>query len=665
METKYKDSNLPIEQRIADLISLMTVEEKIGQLNQLLGWKAYTRDRGNIGVSDEFRKKLSGSGIGSLYGVLRADPWTQVTLETGLSPGEGAQATNAIQRFVIENTRLGIPIMFGEECSHGHMAIGGTVFPVPINMASTWNTKALRKMAAAIALETRAQGGAATYSPVVDVCRDPRWGRTEETWGEDPYYISRMAEAAVQGLQGESIGSDRNIIATIKHFGAYGNSEGGHNAAPARSGPRELREVHFAPFEAGIKAGAESLMSSYNEIDGVPCTGGKQLLTGILRDEWGFQGFVISDMGAVSLIANLYRMAADLAGAGAMALESGVDMEMSAEAYAEPLIKAIHEGRVSEEVLNTAVARVLRAKFRLGLFEKPYVDPKRAQQVIHCPEHIELAREVARQSMVLLKNENHTLPLKKNVKSIAVIGPNAHNVYNQLGDYTAPQAPGKVVTVLEGIKAAVSNDTVVRYAKGCAIRNTSREGFAQAIEAARTSDVAVVVVGGSSARNFGERSFNELTGAAVADPSQSTDMECGEGLDRADLDLSGVQLDLVKAVYETGVPMVVVLINGRPITMNWIAENAPAILEAWYPGEQGGNAVADVLFGDYNPAGRLPISFPKSVGQLPVFYNSTLSPRANYMEMNGAPLYSFGYGLSYTTFGYDNLKITPENNDRG
>ena len=551
-------------------------------------------------------------------------------------------------------------ILFNEDCSHGHLGIGTTVFPAPIGVASGWNAKLLKKMSEIIAIETRARGAASTNSPIVDVTRDPRWGRTEETWGEDPCLVSKMAEASVKGLQGESLDTDHTIIAVIKHFGAYGCSEGGHNAAPAHAGPRELREVHFAGFEAGVKAGAGSLMTSYNEVDGVPATGSREMMTTILRDEWGFDGFVISDMGAISLLHNVYRVAHDMSQAAVMALVAGVDMEMNSEAYAEPLVRAIHEGRVSEEVLNTAVARVLRAKFRLGLFEKPYVDPKRAQQVIHCPEHIELAREVARQSMVLLKNENHTLPLKKNVKSIAVIGPNAHNVYNQLGDYTAPQAPGKVITVLEGIKAAVSNDTVVRYAKGCAIRNTSREGFAQAIEAARTSDVAVVVVGGSSARNFGERSFNELTGAAVADPSQSTDMECGEGLDRADLDLSGVQLDLVKAVYETGVPMVVVLINGRPITMNWIAENAPAILEAWYPGEQGGNAVADVLFGDYNPAGRLPISFPKSVGQLPVFYNSTLSPRANYMEMNGAPLYSFGYGLSYTTFGYDNLKITPE-----
>jgi len=656
---KYKDRSLPIPRRVNDLLRRMTLEEKIGQLSQDLAWKAFTKKDGRIEVSDDFRKILSGNGIGSLYGVLRADPWTGVTLDSGIGPREGAEAVNAIQRFAIENTRLGIPLIFNEECSHGHMAIGGTVFPVPICAASTWNPALVQKMAAAVAAETRAQGCTQTCSPVLDVVRDPRWGRTEETLGEDPYLVSRMGIAAVTGLQGKRLNGAGSIVATIKHFAAHGWPEGGHNAHPPHVGPRELRELCLAPFEACIKAGAQSVMSSYNELDGMPCSCHKGLLTGVLRDEWGFEGYVVSDMGSVRVIWQDHHAADDLAHAGARALDAGVDAEMSGGGYSQESIKlALQRGQLTEDLIDRAVRRILRLKFVLGLFEKPYCDVDRVEQVVHSAEHRALARDVARQGIVLLKNADGVLPLAKDVDSIAVIGPNADAIYNQLGDYTAPQPREKVASVLDGIRAAVPPQTKVNYAKGCSVRHPSKEGFAEAIAAARASKLAVVVAGGSSARDFGQYAVTQ-TGAAVPSDSLLNDMECGEGVDMASLELQGVQLDLLREIHSTGVPVIVVMINGRPMCINWAAENAAAIVEAWYPGQEGGHAVADVLFGDCNPGGRLPISVPRSAAQLPVYYSPKARERNKYADLDAAPLYRFGFGLSYTAFRCDNLSVRP------
>ena len=660
MTPPYRNPSLSSDDRVTDLLSRMSLEEKVRQLNQPVGFKAWVKREGHIEVSEEFKGMLSGAGVGSLYGVLRADPWSGVTLETGLGVREGAEAMNAIQRFAIENTRWGIPILFGEECSHGHMAIGATVFPAPCCVASTWNPGLLNAMSSVIAHETRAQGGHATYSPIVDVVRDPRWGRAEESWGEDPYLVSRMAEAAVKGLQGDDLSSDKSIIATIKHF-VHGTPEGGHNAAPSPIGPRELQEVYLSPFQAAVKAGAKSVMSSYNEIDGVPSTGNRNLLTTILRDEWGFDGFVISDMAAVWLLHGGHHVAADESEAAKMALEAGVDMEMSSSCFAEPLLKAVREGRISEETIDRAAGRILKIKFMLGLFENPYVDQGRAERLVRSRPHRELAREIAREGIVLLKNEGGLLPLKKDLGSIAVIGPNADNIYNQLGDYTAPQPRENIATVFDGIREAVTQGTTVRCARGCGIRDPSTDGFAEAVEAAKASDVAVVVVGGSSARDFGPDTYSELMGAVVvSEPSHSVDMDCGEGLDKADLELSGVQNNLIKAIHATGTPVVLILINGRPVAINWAAGNVPAVVEAWYPGSEGGRAVADVLFGDYNPAGRLAISFPKSAGQIPVHYSAKSNPRQSYIDLDSQPLYPFGLGLSYTTFAYSNLTVTPD-----
>ncbi|SHN85563.1 beta-glucosidase [Paenibacillus sp. ov031] len=658
----YKDVSLPIQERTQDLLGRMTTEEKIGQLIQPMGWKTYVKEAdGTVQVTDEFKKDIAEGGIGSLYGALRADPWTEVTLETGLTPRQGAVATNEIQRYAMENSRLGIPILFGEECSHGHMAIGATVFPVPLAIGSAWNTELYRKMCEATAVETRSQGGAATYSPVLDVVRDPRWGRTEECFAEDPYLIGELAVEAIKGLQGDRLDSNRTIVATLKHFAAYGSSEGGRNAAPVHMGLRELHEVDLLPFKKAVEAGACSVMTAYNEIDGVPCTSSSYLLNDLLREQWGFDGFVITDFGAIQMLVNGHNTAKNGEQGVAQSLKAGVDMEMSGYMYRKHLGQALSQGLIEEQDLDTAVRRVLEMKFRLGLFEQPFVDPDFAEQVIGCEEHIQLARKVAQEGIILLKNEDNTLPLGKTGTKLAVIGPNANHVYNQLGDYTSPQPRGQIVTVLDGITRKLGAETgKVLYAPGCRIKGDSREGFAQALACAEEADTIIMVMGGSSSRDFGEGTIDLRTGASVVTDDPWNDMECGEGIDRSSLNLMGVQLELVQEVHKLGKPVIVVYINGRPIAESWIDEHAHAIVEAWYPGQEGGNAIADILFGDVNPSGRLTVSIPKHVGQLPVSYNAKRTRGKRYLEIDLVPQYPFGFGLSYTEFKYENVRVVPE-----
>ncbi|WP_339321653.1 glycoside hydrolase family 3 N-terminal domain-containing protein [Paenibacillus sp. FSL W8-0194] len=656
----YKDASLSIEARTEHLLGLMTLQEKAGQLVQLFGWKVYERHGGQITLTESFKEEAAQGKIGSLYGVLRADPWTEVTLETGLSPREGAETMNAIQRYAIEHSRLGIPILFGEECSHGHMAIGATVFPVPLSLASAWNLELYERICRAIALETRSQGGAATYSPVLDVVRDPRWGRTEETYGEDPYLASVMAEAAVRGLQGERLDADDSVVATLKHFAGYGSSEGGRNSAPVHMGLRELHEVDLKPFRAAVRAGAKSVMTAYNEIDGIPCTSDPYLLTDVLRKQWGFDGFVITDCGAINMLVWGHDTAASPEEAAAAALKAGVDMEMSGDMFRAHLEQAVLNGRVDMAVLDEAVSRILRIKFELGLFERPYVDPERAARIIGSREHAALARQAALEGIVLLKNKDRMLPLSKDgAGKIAVIGPNADNMYNQLGDYTSPQPRQKVSTVLDGIRNRLAHAPErVLYAPGCRIKDDSREGFDTAVETAAKADVVVLVLGGSSARDFGEGTIDLRTGASIVTDSPHSDMDCGEGIDRATLALSGVQRELAEEIAKLGKPLVVVYINGRPVAEPWIDEHADAILEAWYPGQEGGNALADLLFGDANPSGRLTVSIPKDVGQLPVRYNGKRTTGRRYLETDTKPSYPFGYGLSYTEFEYGPLSLS-------
>ncbi|SET10666.1 glycoside hydrolase family 3 N-terminal domain-containing protein [Paenibacillus sp. NFR01] len=656
---KYRDHTLSVQERTAHLLGLMTLEEKVGQLVQGFGWQAYEYKEGALTLSETFKEQVREGGIGSLYGTLRADPWTGVTLATGLSPREGAVAVNKIQAYVLEHSRLGIPLLIGEECSHGHMAIGATVFPVPLLLGSTWNTELYREMCRAVALETRAQGGAVTYSPVLDVVRDPRWGRTEECFGEDPYLVGEFAVASVEGLQGEALDAETAVGATLKHFVAYGSSEGGRNAGPVSMGRRELLETDLYPFRKAVEAGAASIMPAYNEIDGIPCTVNRELLHDMLRGEWGFDGLVITDCGAIDMLAAGHDTADGGEEAAVQAVTAGIDMEMSGVMFGRHLAAAVRGGRLDEAVIDKAAARVLALKFRLGLFERPYADSDAAERVIGSSEHAELARTVAAEGIVLLKNSG-VLPLDKNAGTIAVIGPNADAGYNQLGDYTSPQPPAKVATVLRGICGKLAAEPErVKYAPGCRIKDDSEEGFEYALETAAQADTVVLVLGGSSARDFGEDSIDLRTGASKVTDSRLSDMDCGEGIDRWSLHLSGVQLQLMKAIQALGKPVIVVYINGRPVAEPWIVEQADAILEAWYPGQEGGHAIADILFGDVNPSGRLTLSVPKDVGQLPVHYRGKRSRGKRYLESDSQPQYPFGFGLSYTEFAYSGLQVEP------
>lgn len=649
----YQDASLPIEQRVNDLLSRMTIEEKVGQLVCLMGWDSYQINGNKVSTSDKFRQEVDSLHVGMYWAVFRADPWTRKTITNGLNPALAAEAANAMQRYAIEHTRLGIPIFLAEEAPHGHMAIGTTVFPTGLGMAATWNHQLMEQVGAVIGKEIRLQGGHISYGPVLDLAREPRWSRVEETMGEDPYLSGEMGAAMVKGLGGGELSLPHSTIATLKHFIAYGVSEGGQNGARSIVGPRELKQVFLPPFKRVIDAGALSVMTSYNSLDGVPCTSNRELLTKVLRDEWGFhRGFVVSDLFSIDGIKGTHRTAATSQEAAIQSLSSGVDVDLGGNCYAK-LIDAVKSGKVEESALDQAVRRVLRLKFDMGLFEHPFVDRKTASKEVHNADAITLSRQVAQQSITLLKNDG-ILPLSKD-KKVAVIGPNADNIYNMLGDYTAPQADGKVATVYHGIKAMIGEANCV-YAKGCAVRDTMDCDIPAAIEAAMQADVVVAVVGGSSARDF--KTSYEDTGAATAEQNFISDMECGEGFDRGTLDLLGKQTELFEALKKTGKPLVVVYIEGRPLNKNWADENANALLTAYYPGEQGGNAIADVLFGDYNPAGRLPVSVPRHVGQLPVYYNKPAPVAHDYVEMLAKPLYPFGYGLSYTSFEYSDLSVT-------
>ncbi len=650
----YRDANLPVSIRVNDLLSRMTLEEKVGQLRCTLAWNYYTIQGKNVESSESFKKDIKEGNIGMLWATYRADPWTQKSLSNGLNPELAAKAGNALQKYVMENTRLGIPLFLAEEAPHGHMAIGTTVFPTGLGMAATWNPELIEAVGNTIAKEIRLQGGHISYGPVLDLSRDPRWSRVEESMGEDPVLTADIGAAMVRGLGGGDLKKPYSTLATLKHFIGYGTTESGQNGNPTFLGLREIHENFLFPFKKAIEAGALSVMTSYNSLDGIPSTGNDYFLKTILHDHWKFKGFVVSDLYSIDGMWHTHHVAATLQDAGVMALKAGVDVDLGATAY-QSLADAVKRGMVSETLVDTAVARVLRLKFEMGLFENPYVNPKEARQVRNA-ESIELARKVAQASVTLLKNKNSLLPLSKTMR-VAVIGPNADNRYNLLGDYTAPQEDGNVKTILDGIKTKLPASNI-EYVKGCAVRDTLSSNIAEAVEAAKRSDVVVVAVGGSSARDF--KTTYKDTGAAISDSKSLSDMDCGEGFDRATISLLGHQNKLLEELHKTGKPMVVVYIEGRPLEKNWASDNADALLTAYYPGQQGGQAIADVLFGDYNPAGRLPVSVAAHLGQLPVYYNKKAPELHNYVEMSAQPLYAFGYGLSYTTFEYANLSIVPK-----
>ena len=648
----YKNSSLPVEARVRDLLQRMTMDEKIAQLQGT--WQNRQQvppefqDRMFVGLKGEFIPK--NAAVTLKYGLGQMSRPSE-----NRGPREMAEFVNTVQKWVKDNTRLGIPIMFHEECLHGHAAPQGTHFPIPIGLASMWDPALNHEIFNSVAAEVRARGAQQCLMPVLDLARDPRWGRTEETYGEDPYLVSRMGVAAVSGLQGNNPGIDgEHVVSTGKHFAVHGQPEGGTNVAPGNYSERVIREYFLKPFEAVVReAHLQSIMPSYNEVDGVPSHANQPLLDGILRKEWGFDGVVVSDYFAITDLANIHHVAADPADAARQALEAGVDIELPGAVAYLTLPDQVKSGKVPVALVDRAVERVLRVKFMLGLFDNPFVDPEKAVSVTNSKEHQALALKAAREAIVLLKNEKGLLPLDRTrIHRIAVLGPNAAEVH--LGGYS--DNPGRGVSILQGIRDKVGAGVEVVSSEGCKITENAPDWYsdkavppdakldadriAKAVSVAASSDVAIVVVG-----------ENEVTSREAWSPTHLGD--------RDSLDLIGRQDELVRQVLATGKPTVVVLLHGRPNSTNFIAENAPAILDGWYLGQEGGTAMADVLFGDYNPGGKLPITVPRSVGQLPDYYYQKPSAKRGYLFANKEPLFPFGFGLSYTNFEYAKPVVEP------
>lgn len=654
---KYKKSGLPVHERVVDLMSRMTLEEKVGQLNQrMYGWDAYEKQGdGTYALTEAFKQEVAEfGGMGALYGLFRSDPWSGVDFANGISAKDSAVVANGIQRYVREHTRLGIPVLLSEESPHGHQALDGTMLPVNLNAGSTWNPELMERAYRLTAAEIRSRGAHLGLVSVLDIAQDPRWGRTEECFGEDPFLAAAFTEAAVRGMQGEhGLAHEGSVAVVLKHLSAQGAGIGGKNAGPASIGERELREIHLPAAMAGAKAGAAGFMAAYNEIDGIPCHANSKLLTGILREEWGFEGIVMADGQAID---RLLALTGGYEAAAALALTSGVDLSLWDKSFTT-LATAVRSGLVSEALVDQAVARVLRLKFELGLFDQPYTDEAKAASVVGGADMRSVNLAIARESVVLLKNDKDRLPLKANMKRIAVIGPNADRLYNQLGDYTSVQRPKTGSTVLHGIRMAAPAGTEIVYAHGSGIRSSSEEELAEAVAAASGADVAVLVLGGSSTRQFGD--LFDGNGEAVIAGDQPAEMDCGEGVDLADLRLGEAQIRLAREVAATGTPIVVVLIQGRPHAIEEVDGLAEAVLCAWYPGKEGGQAIGEILFGLINPSGKLPVSIPRSSAQLPVYYNQKDPGRPRvYVDMTSAPLYSFGHGLSYTNFAYGELMLS-------
>ncbi|SHH84412.1 glycoside hydrolase family 3 N-terminal domain-containing protein [Clostridium grantii] len=648
----YKDRTKSIEERVEDLLSKMTLKEKVGQLNQkMLGWNAYKIEEDQVILTKEFLEEVEfGDGVGAIYGLSRADGWNS-HLTMGVNTKESVRIANKVQKYIIENTRLGIPILVVEECPHGHEAIESTTFPTNIGIGSSWNTDLYEKECHIIAKELRGRGGHLALISTLDIATDPRWGRTEECYGEDPYLSSKFCESAVRGIQGngkEDLKKLDRAVVVLKHFCAQGATIGGHNGKATNIGQRELHEIHLLGMKKGVGAGALGCMAAYNDIDGIPCHINRKLLTNILRDEMGFEGIVMSDGCGVD---RLLSITGSHIKAGADSLYAGVDLNLWNKAFLE-LEEAVNKGLLFEKDLDIAVKRVLSVKFKLGLFENPYVDEISAEYIVGSSEAKEVALKMAREVPVLLENKNDILPLKDSIKRIAVIGPNSDKIYNQLGDYTQWQTDEKVTTVLKGIKMHSPKTTEVLSATGCSIRSFDTSGFAEAIDIAEKADVIILVLGGSSTREPG---MNFQDNGAIFMDKFTSEIDCGEAVDLADIKLGGVQVQLAKELKKLGKPIVTILIQGRPHAIPWLKENSDAILCGWYPGEKGGEAIGEIVFGKTVPSGKLSISMPSSVAQLPVYYNR--KDLTDYIDMNAKPLYEFGYGLSYTTFNYENFSL--------
>lgn len=651
----YKDSKLSLDDRVKDLLGRMTLEEKVAQMECL--WMEKPNDNSSVpkgqlpfgGIfSPELAKQQMPNGVG------------QFARQRELfGPKGSAEYANTVQKWLFENTRLGIPAVFHDEILHGAMSGGSTVFPTPLSLSSSWDTDLISRVFTVAARQTRIRGTQHVLGPNMDLAREARWGRTEETYGEDPYLSSRMIVSLVKAIQGNATYAnpkidDTHVIATGKHFAGHGQAENGTNIGPVNLSERLLRETHFVTFESAIKeASLFSIMPAYHEIDGIPVHANKWMLDTILRKEWGFKGTVVSDYYAMTELETRHKVAASLADAAKQSLEAGLDIELPDPNVNKTLIEQVRSGKISESLVDQAVSRILYQKFQLGLFENPFVDVDRAVKMSDTADDRKLAAEAARRSIVLLKNQNDTLPIDKSkLKSIAVIGPNANRAH--LGGYTDPNPP-RTVSILDGVKAKVGTSVKVNYAEGVKITKEGGNWFGdtatlndaasdqklidEAVSVAKASDKVILVIGGNEDTNKEGWAENHLG-------------------DRDSLDLVGRQNDLVKAVLATGKPTVVFMINSGPLAINYVAENVPAILEGFYLGEETGTAAADVLFGDYNPGGKLTVSFPRSVGQLPIYYNRKPTARRGYLFSSTEPLFPFGFGLSYTTFKYSNLKVT-------
>lgn len=648
----YRNAKLPSARRVKDLLSRMSLEEKAAQMVCVWREKAKTLvdEDGKFDYAKAKAAFARGHGLGQVGRPSDAG--------SGKNAREMAQLTNAIQKFFVEESRLGIPVIFHEECLHGHAAVDGTSFPQPIALAATFNPELVESLFSMTAREARLRGAHQALTPVVDVAREPRWGRVEETYGEDPYLVSRLGIAAVRGFQGNgTFRGKHHVIATLKHFVGHGQPESGMNCAPANVSLRVLRETFLFPFKEVLRhAGAISIMPSYNEVDGVPSHTNQWLLGEVLRKEWGFQGFLVSDYFAIWELG--YRpethghfVAKDKLDSCVQAVRAGVNIELPDPDCYLHLAELVRKGVLGESELDELVAPMLFWKFQMGLFEDPYVDPQEAERVVGSDAHRALALSAAREAITLLRNENNLAPLDPNtIKSIAVIGPNANRPL--LGGYSG--VPKQNVTVLEGIQEKVGHRARVIFSEGCKITvggswnqdevvpsepEEDRQAIGEAVEVAKKADVIVLAIGGNEQTSREAWSLQHMG-------------------DRANLDLIGRQEELVRAMIGTGKPVIVFLFNGRPLSINYVSQNVPVIYECWYLGQETGRAVAEVLFGDHNPGGKLPITFPRSVGQVPVFYNYKPSARRGYLFDQVSPLYAFGYGLSYTSFALKNLRLT-------
>ena len=605
-----------VERRIDSLINLMTVEEKLGQLNQPAG--GYDHATGKMREEDSVL--LRAGRVGAYLGVV------------------GAERTRRLQQVAVEQSRLGIPLLFGLDVIHGFR----TTFPIPLAVAATWNPALVERAARVAAMEATAAGIHWTFAPMVDIARDPRWGRIAEGAGEDPYLGAAMAAANVRGYQGERWSDPQTMLACAKHFAAYGAAEGGRDYNTVDLSERTLREIYLPPFKAAVDAGVATLMSSFNEIAGVPSSANRWLMTDVLRGQWKFNGFVVSDWEAILEMIQ-HGVGATRTDVGALALRAGVDMDMVSGIYAHEMVEAVRTQRIPEHLVNESVRRVLRVKFALGLFDNPYrnCDTVLEKRMMVRQEHLALARTAAQQAIVLLKNDGDALPLSKSLKRIAVVGPLADDKHEPRGPWAAEGKAEDVVTVVEGAKAKLPAARVV-YARGCDIEGDDERHIAEAVKKASEAEAVIVVVGEKETMS-------------------------GEAASRASIDLPGRQEALVRALHALGKPLVVVLMNGRPLTISWIAQHVAAVVEAWFLGSQSSNAIADVLFGDVNPSGKLPVTFARRVGQVPIYYNhkntgrppvDSLKYTSKYLDVSSSPLFPFGYGLSYTTFAYSNLRLS-------